>query len=167
MRCQPHSPTEGRRRPWLLARPTTGRSRATTATEHKERTQRRAASPRASQRIQLIADTHSTAMHLGRPGCGGAGHPGMGVLVQQPPPARTHRLHLACRGQGKLLPATRMSDHRGGGLTLPSRPLRNPGRFIVVFATRGILGTEVRHQPRQVLDLPRGDLAARHYRKDI
>ena len=29
------------------------------------------------------------------------------------------------------------------------------------------LGTEVRHQPRYVLDLPRSDHAARHYSKDV
>ena len=36
-------------------------------------------------------------------------HAGMGVLVQPPPPARTHRLHPAGGARGKLLPATRQS----------------------------------------------------------
>jgi hypothetical protein len=40
-----------------------------------------------------------------------------GVLVQQPPSARAHRLHPARRGGGKLPPATRQSGYRGGSLT--------------------------------------------------
>lgn len=50
-------------------------------------------------------------------GSGGVRNAGMGVLVQQPSPARAYRVHPAGRGRGKLLPATRQSGHSGGGLT--------------------------------------------------
>src|SRR5690606_20101640 len=51
----------------------------------------------------------------------------MGRLVQQPPPARTHRQHPAGRSRGKLL-----CSHRGpryGRLTQAKWPPAIPGRF--------------------------------------
>lgn len=44
----------------------------------------------------------------------------MGVMVQPPSLARTHRVYPASRSRSKLLPATRQSEHRGGGLTQTS-----------------------------------------------
>ena len=49
-------------------------------------------------------------------------HPRMGRLVQQPPPARTHRKHPARRGRGALL--RRAGDHRHGGVGLKQSGLR-------------------------------------------
>jgi Integrase core domain len=57
------------------------------------------------------------------------GHARMGRLVQQPSPARTYRLHTSRKGWGKLLPASRQSSQRCGGLTQTKQPPRNPGRF--------------------------------------
>jgi putative transposase len=55
-------------------------------------------------------------------------HPRMGRLVQQPPPAGTHRKHPASRSRGKLL---RLRSGKGrlirhGRVTKPNQPPANP-----------------------------------------
>jgi hypothetical protein len=54
-------------------------------------------------------------------------HPRMGRLVQQPPPAGTHRKHPASRSRGKLL--RRSGKIRHGRVTKPNQPPANPARF--------------------------------------
>src|SRR5271169_882343 len=53
---------------------------------------------------------------------------GMGRLVQQPPPARAHRIHPASRSRRPLL--RHDGTNRHGGVTQTKRPPANPGRFI-------------------------------------
>ena len=70
---------------------------------------------------------------------GGAGHGGrwrrsntrrsnMSRLVQQPPPARTHRQHPASPSRGRLLRKTG-GTNRSRRLTQTTQPPANPGRF--------------------------------------
>jgi transposase InsO family protein len=64
---------------------------------------------------------------LAEPGSGRIRNPGMGRLVQQPPPARTHRQRTARRSRGALLCGQRRS--RYGRVTQTKQPPANPVRF--------------------------------------